>query len=137
MRSPLFLTSSMKHVRRLSDISRLALPLAVVAGTALPQGAVVAQVVEPVPVFDNSLSGDGRSSDPFSGGGDGQASTLLDMFHRANFGTIPSMPDFQRDQQERIGDEATNFRNRQLELLRQQPQAQPASPPPVAPSNES
>jgi hypothetical protein len=81
----------------------------------------MAQTVDPL---DNSLSGDGDSSDPFSGRGN-QSGSLLDLIHRVTLGNGRTQSEYNSTQQENLGTAATDFRTRQLELLRQPNQNQP------------
>lgn len=74
--------------------------------------------------------------DPFSSNGSGQASGVLDLIHRANFGNIRSISDFNTDQEQNLSDAAAKFRAQQLERLRSQPQPQnPAATPVTAPAS--
>lgn len=55
---------------------------------------------------------------PFeSTSGDGQQMNVLDLIHRAQFGTTRSMQEFNLQQQQSINDAAADFRSRQLEML--------------------
>jgi hypothetical protein len=83
--------------------------------------SAVAQTVDPL---DNSFSGDGESSDPFSGTGN-QSGSVLDLIHRVTLGNSRSLSEYNSAQQENLGTEASDFRTRQLELLQQQNQSQP------------
>lgn len=78
-------------------------------------------------VYNNTQGGD-RSSD---------LNNMFDFFHRAVLGVPRSSSDFGQDQENSIGSEADNFRQRQEYLLRQRQQgttetAPQASPAPVA-----
>lgn len=109
--------------------------LALTAGLALiAEKPAIAQYAEPGdPLQENVFSGD-RSSDPFAGTGGGQMSGALDLFHRANLGLTMDSMEFQRQQQESLNTEATNFRTIQLERLRDaQQQTAPETVSPVAP----
>ncbi|MBD2070965.1 hypothetical protein H6F93_26190 [Leptolyngbya sp. FACHB-671] len=83
-------------------------------------------VAQTVDQLDNSLSGDGDSSDPFSGRGN-QSGSLLDLIHRVTLGNDRTPSEYNSTQQENLGTAATDFRTRQLELLRQQNQNQPGT----------
>lgn len=85
--------------------------------------SAVAQTVDPL---DNSFSGDGESSDPFSGTGN-QSGSVLDLIHRVTLGNNRSLSEYNSAQQENLGTEASDFRTRQLELLQQQNQSQPGT----------
>jgi|GEM_PF-2179918 hypothetical protein len=87
------------------------------------------------------LGGSDQNSDAF-GGTDGV--NMYDLFHRLQMGPMPSMSEFNREQQRTINSAASDFRARQLELLRQQnpqmqtPQTTPAAPlPSTQPSIDS
>ena len=88
----------------------------------------VAQTADPL---DDSLSGDGDSSDPFSSNGGGQSGSVLDLIHRVTLGNVRSQSEYNSSQQENLGIEASDFRSRQLELLRQQNQSQPSTQEPT------
>lgn len=49
--------------------------------------------------------------------GDGQQMNVLDLIHRAQFGTTRSMQEFNLQQQQSINDAAADFRSRQLQML--------------------
>jgi hypothetical protein len=85
------------------------------------QPAIAQTTVNPL---DDSLSGDGRSSDPFSSSGN-QSGSVLDLIHRVTLGNGRSLSEYSSTQQENLGTEASDFRTRQLELLRQQNLSQP------------
>lgn len=76
-------------------------------------------------VYGNTQSGD-RPSSGF-GSGSSDMGSMFDLFHRAVLGTPRSSSEFGRDQQNTIGSEASDFRQRQQELLRQQ-QGEPIAP---------
>lgn len=96
------------------------LAMGVLAATFL-QPAIAQTTVNPL---DDSFSGDGRSSDPFSSGGN-QSGSVLDLIHRITLGNGRSLSEYSSTQQENLGTEASDFRTRQLELLRQQNLSQP------------
>ncbi|MDX2213172.1 MAG: hypothetical protein SFY66_07770 [Oculatellaceae cyanobacterium bins.114] len=73
------------------------------------------------------------SSDPFSGTGNGQMNSVFDLIHRASQGGIRSMSEVQQEQRENISSEAVEFRNRQMELLRQQNQPESSNTTPSTP----
>jgi hypothetical protein len=79
------------------------------------------------PLQSNPQMGDGNT-DPFSSRGDNQFDGVLDLMHRAMMGNIRSSEEFQQSQQNDINSAASDFRTRQLELLRQQNQPQATSP---------
>lgn len=79
-------------------------------------------------VYGNTQSGD-RPASGF-GSGSSDLGNMFDLFHRAVLGTPRNSSEFGQDQQNNIGSEASDFRQRQQELLRQQqepiaPQATP------------
>jgi len=81
------------------------------------------------------LGSSDQNSDSF-GGTNGL--DMYDLFHRLQMGSMPSMSEFNQEQQRTINSAASNFRARQLERLRQQnpqqnPQGQPSQTAPVAP----
>lgn len=81
---------------------------------------------------DNPQSGDNYSTDPFSGQGGGQANGVNQLIQRALSAPSISDEEFLQQQQESLNSEASDFRVRQQELLRQQnqpPQAQPQPTP--------
>lgn len=95
-------------------------------GTLILQPATAQTPSRDANVYGNTQSGDRTS----------QTGTMFDFFHRAVLGVPRSSSDFGQEQQNSIGSEASDFRQRQQELLRQQqpntmtnPQA---SPTPVA-----
>jgi hypothetical protein len=80
-------------------------------------------------VYTNTQGGE--SSGGFSSGNSGNLGSMFDLFHRAVLGSPRSSSEFGREQQNSIGSEASDFRQRQQELLRQR-QGTPASPNPQA-----
>jgi len=102
------------------------------ASVVLAMGVLIATFLQPaiaqttVNPLDDSFSGDGRSSDPFSSGGN-QSSSVLDLIHRITLGNGRSLSEYSSTQQENLGTEASDFRTRQLELLRQQNLSQPGT----------
>jgi len=76
-------------------------------------------------VYSNTQGGD-RSSD---------LGTMFDFFHRAVLGSPRSSSDFGREQQQNsLGSEASDFRQRQQELLRQQQQRNTMTNPQASPT---
>lgn len=67
-----------------------------------------------------------RTSDPFSSTDSDNYSPFFDLMHRVQLGNIRSVSEFSQDQQQSIGSEATDFRNRQRLLIEQGNQANPA-----------
>jgi hypothetical protein len=61
--------------------------------------------------------------DPFTGTG---GSGVFDLIHRANLGGLKDNATFQEEQRQNLNNAASDFRARQLELLRSQP-SQPAA----------
>ena len=81
-------------------------------------------------VYGNTLSGD-RPASGF-GSGSSDLGTMFDLFHRAVLGSPRSSSEFGQEQQNSLGSEASDFRQRQQELLRQQQGSSPqATPTPV------
>jgi len=70
--------------------------------------------------------------DPFSSNGGG--SGVLDLIHRATLGGLKDNAQFQQEQRQNLNTAASDFRSRQLELIRSQqsPSSQQTSTP-VAP----
>jgi hypothetical protein len=69
-----------------------------------------------------------NNSDPFSERGDNQINSLMQLLHQANFGSIRTGDQFGLDQQEQIGDAASDFRTRQRNAVTEEGQAgQPSS----------
>ena len=77
-------------------------------------------------VYGNTQSGDRPSSGTSMG-------TMFDLFHRAVLGVPRSSSQFGNEQQNSIGSEASAFRQRQQELLRQQ-QGSPSTPQATTPT---
>jgi hypothetical protein len=82
-------------------------------------------------------SGD-RNSGSFNSNSSGDLGGMFDLFHRAVLGVPRSGSEFRQEQRQQIGSEASDFRQRQQELLRQQsgggattPQNVPPSTPPA------
>jgi len=94
------------------------------------QSAVAQTSSRDANVYSNTQSGD-RPSTGFGGGSD--MGSLFDLFHRAVLGTPRSSSEFGQDQQNSLGSEASDFRQRQQELLRQQ-QGNPAIAPQATPT---
>ncbi len=84
------------------------------------QSAIAQSSSRDANVYSNTQSGDRPSSGANMG-------TMFDLFHRAVLGVPRSSSDFGNEQQNSIGSEASNFRQRQQELLRQQ-QGNPVTP---------
>lgn len=58
----------------------------------------------------------------------------LDLFHRANLGTRRSLGEFRQEQNNNLNDASSQFRQQQLELLRQRRQSESQNAP--TPANE-
>jgi hypothetical protein len=82
-------------------------------------------------------SGD-RNSGAFNSNSSGDLGGMFDLFHRAVLGVPRSGSEFRQEQRQQIGSEASDFRQRQQELLRQQPggATTPQNAPPSAPPAE-
>ncbi|MCU0567648.1 MAG: hypothetical protein MUF49_13740 [Oculatellaceae cyanobacterium Prado106] len=76
-------------------------------------------------VYQNTQSGDTPTSGSFSSDGTNSMNTMFDLFHRAVLGVPRSGTEFGRERQQNIGNEASEFRRRQQELI-QQRQSQPS-----------
>lgn len=61
-----------------------------------------------------------RTEDPLSNQVSPTSDPFFDMMHRVQLGNIRSLPEYSKDQQENIGSQASDFRNRQRELIQQQ-----------------
>lgn len=57
----------------------------------------------------------------FSGSNNGQLN-MLDLIHRAQFGSLENMEDFTAEQRQNINSAAQNYRNQQLQRVQQGPQ---------------
>ncbi|MCU0523757.1 MAG: hypothetical protein MUF72_02920 [Elainella sp. Prado103] len=66
-----------------------------------------------------------QTSDPFSNQNSGYE-PFFDMMHRVQLGNIRTVSEYGKDQQESLGSEASDFRQRQLQMIQQQ--SNPASP---------
>jgi len=77
--------------------------------------------------FSNTFPNADGSSDPFSNRGEGQASGVMDLIHRAMQGSSKGAAEFNAEQGASLDSAAAQFRAKQQELLRQ------SSPPSVAP----
>ncbi|MBD2462189.1 hypothetical protein H6G89_14160 [Oscillatoria sp. FACHB-1407] len=97
--------------------------LSVLASTAITAGFVMqpasAQVTAADTLQPNPQSGE-YNGDPFSNNGNGQMNSVFDLIHRASQTGGRTMSEVQEDQRETINSEAEAFRNRQLELLREE-----------------
>lgn len=76
-----------------------------------------------------------QNSDPFSR--NGNIESMFDLIHRANFGQIRSLGEFQQDQRQNINSEAERFRQQQQMRLQPSPQRttvpQQSTPAPAQP----
>ncbi len=78
----------------------------------------------PLADFQNS------NDDPFSGGGD-SASGMMNLMHRMMRGEPTDAATFMEEQRDNMNDVMSNFRTKQMELLKQrQLQANPTTPAP-------
>lgn len=93
------------------------------AGACLIVGTGVASAQQGGDPLDTSNE---RTSDPFSSTDNNDYSPFFDLMHRVQLGNIRSVSEYSRDQQQSIGSEATDFRNRQRLLLEQGNQDNPA-----------
>lgn len=101
----------------------LTLSVGLVTVLALAGSPAWAQVLEdPNAGFSNPE----ENNDPFSSSNRDNAgySSMFDIIHRSNLSVNQSMSEFEANQQRIINNQATDFRTRQLELIRQQQQAE-------------
>jgi hypothetical protein len=110
--------------------TRLTFGILGIAGMAIfsSQSATAQTTSRDANVYGNNQSGDR----PSTGTGMG---TMFDLFHRAVLGVPRSSSDFGQEQQNSIGSEASGFRQRQQELLRQQQQGNTMTNPQASPTN--
>ncbi|MEB3358367.1 MAG: hypothetical protein VKK04_16700 [Synechococcales bacterium] len=87
-----------------------------------------AQVQQEVDPLEDFRTTDGASG-LFEGTDDGSGADLYQLIHRMQLGNGTTMEDFSRQRQENITTEADNFRQLQLERMRQQttPEAESAN----------
>jgi hypothetical protein len=117
---------------------KINLKLLIVALGLLVSGALatsaVAQGVDPLDANNR------RNQDPFSNT-DNNYEPFFDMMHRVQLGNVRSVSEYSKDQQENIGSQASDFRERQRALMEQgqsptgATQPQPAPAPVQPPSN--
>lgn len=100
--------------------------IGLLGGFALP---VAAQTIQPNP--NQALPGLGSSDQSSSSMPGAEGFDMYDLIHQLQLGPLPSMSEFNQQQQRTINSAASDFRTRQLELLRQQNQSPQMSP--VAP----
>jgi hypothetical protein len=102
------------------------LGIAATLGMAAGSPAIAQTSNRDANVYTNTQGGE--SSGGFSSGNSGDLGSMFDLFHRAVLGTPRSSSEFGRTQQNSIGSEASDFRQRQQELLRQR-QGNPSNSP--------
>ncbi|MBW4517743.1 MAG: hypothetical protein KME11_21270 [Timaviella obliquedivisa GSE-PSE-MK23-08B] len=115
--------------------TRLAFGTLGIAGTLgmiICQTAVAQNSSRDSNVYNNTLSGD-RPSGGLGSGSSGLGN-MFDLFHRAVLGSPRSSSEFGQEQQNNIGSEASDFRQRQQELLRQQQQGNTPTNPQASPA---
>lgn len=112
----------------------IALTVGVTLATAIATQPALAQSTTADTLQETPQSGE-YNADPFSSNGNGQMNSVFDLIHRASMGGGRSWSEVQEDQRETISSEAVEFRNRQMELLRQQDEPQPANSP--TPTNQN
>jgi hypothetical protein len=83
-------------------------------------------------VFTNTQGGDSRGG--FNSSNSDELSGMFDLFHRAVLGNPRSSSEFRQEQQNSIGSEASDFRQRQQELLRQRQPSTPTTTPQSTPA---
>ncbi len=118
----------------LKSLVWMAFGASVAAGAALTMASpALAQTLgaDPLEGFRTQDS----STDPFSGSGDGQMRGLFNLIHRSTLGNPASFSDFNRQQRESLDTEASDFRSRQLEMLRQPSQFEWSTPPASTPAD--
>jgi hypothetical protein len=81
-------------------------------------------------VYTNTQGGENRGG--FGSSSSGDLGSMFDLFHRAVLGVPRSSSEFGQEQQNSIGSEASEFRQRQQELLRQRQQGNVNAPTPQA-----
>lgn len=97
------------------------------AGALLSSSGLSANAQINDPMQNSGNMGD--SSDIFSNRGDGQMNGMFDLIHRATLANPQSWAEFNTTQQRNIESAASEFRSRQLQMLRQrQQQTQPTLP---------
>ncbi len=70
-----------------------------------------------------------NNRDPFSRANDGEAMNgIFDLMHRAQMGNIRSLSEYSTEQDQSLNDAAAKFRQRQLEMMKNQNQASPVNP---------
>lgn len=108
----------MKSKFTLKATARISLgTLGAIAMTALmlPESAAAEETNRASDLLEPQIQ---LQKNPFeSTSGDGQQMDVLDLIHRAQFGTTRSMQEFRLQQQQSINDAAADFRFRQLEML--------------------
>lgn len=98
---------------------------------ALMGAAAVSGLLMPAAIAQEATTGTASMIDPNAGfnspdgGSDlfSDPNAPLDLIHRAILMNNMSLTEFRQQQQQRISNEAANFRQRQQEALRQQPAA--------------
>ena len=109
----------MKHQPSLfpKSLARLGLVAAVVvAPLALAQSSVAQERVRTETAEEKVLGP--QNNNPFSS--ESGAGSLLELMQQLNRGPSQSLSEFNASQRENLGNEANDFRTRQLELLKQQ-----------------
>jgi hypothetical protein len=108
------------------------LGIAVTLGMSAWQPAIAQTSGRDANVYTNTQGGENQGS--FGSSSSGDLGSMFDLFHRAVLGVPRSSSEFGREQQNSIGSEASDFRQRQQELLRQRQQGNVNAPnPQVAP----
>ncbi|MDX2097604.1 MAG: hypothetical protein SFW36_07490 [Leptolyngbyaceae cyanobacterium bins.59] len=105
-----------------SALGGVALAPLLATSPVLAQVELNPSTVQPLQDFKPQES---QNRDPFSGTNSGQ-SGLFELLHRANFGNIRSTTEFNADQRSNLENAASEFRKRQLQLLKSAPQTAPA-----------
>lgn len=91
----------------------------------MPTSSWAQATVDPNPLQDLNQE---QNRDPFSRGNDEDAyGGIMQLMHRAQMGTIRSTNEFYTEQDRSLNDAAAQFRQRQLERIQNQNQAQPAN----------
>jgi hypothetical protein len=100
-------------------------------GISATQPAMAQSTNRDANVYGNTQSGDRTGG--FSSDNSGELGGVFDLFHRAVLGSPRSSSEFRQDQQNNIGSEASDFRQRQQELLRQRQQTPNSTTPQATP----
>jgi hypothetical protein len=116
---------STMYTRKLTQVTlSLTAMIGLVAGLSQSASAEEVNVAQPQDIFQ-----DQQNNDPFSGRSGNQASSVMDLVHRAQQAGSLSYEDFQSQQQENLDSATAGFREAQKKRL-----SGSQTPPVVAPS---